>query len=461
MPLPPIDPPTDGEDSLGPDKQDEEEVYDRVHFLYARQWNRMKEYVKWFYAAIQQITMTGSVGTLEGAYQNYAPPNVAPCRIHLNSTQGGIIVTDYAGGLGSLLFGVSRDDGTDSYGFWANGLQLNSEPAAIFTGAGVPVQMLSGQTLGAQPAYVLDTDVELGLSQSILTLRTFGIDVMRVNAGGQLAVYDKTAPGFLLYSFLPDRGSNALRLTSAYAAYRALMPQADSMGSLGDSSNHWGGIYSTFFGTRMQTLIWAASVSINVSLGAYVALTLGGNTTITAISGGQSGTVVTLKLTQDGTGGRKLTMPGSVKTRGPFGLSPGAGLVDYLILQSDGANWIEIGRQLAQDLDRRNKTRDITAGGTIELKVGQDEKTQVLYTTTSLGASYHIDLAPGSNGDEWRLIFTEQDGVETTTVRGFSISPTGGANLTQFTLNKTMRGIIICYHDGTAWQVSIGNLSYT
>lgn len=460
MPLPPIDPPTDGEESLGPDKQDEEEVYDKVHFLYARQWNNMKRHVKWAYASIQQIALTGTVGTLDGAYQNYPSPDIAPCRIHINSTQGGVIITDYTAGLGSLLWGVSRDDGTSSYGFWTRGFQLNAEQSAIFTLAGVPVQMLSGQALGTQPGYVLDTDTELGLSQSVFALRTFGIPVFGVAGGGQIAVYDKTNPSFLLYSFLPDRGAGVLRLTSAYSSYRALMPQADLLGSLGDSSNHWGGIYSTLYGTRTQNITWAANVAVNVALGAYVTLTLGGDTTITAISGGQSGTVMTLKLTQDGTGSRLLTLPGSVKTRGPFGLSPGAGLVDYLILQYDGSSWVEIGRQLAQDLDRRNRTRDVTAGGTIELRVGEDEKTQAFYTTAPLTASFHIDLGPGVNGDEWRLIFTDQDGLETTTTYGFTVSPSGGSNLTAFTLNKTMRGQMLLYHDGTAWQTSIGNINY-
>ncbi len=314
--------------------------------------------------------------------------------------------------------------------------------------------MLSGQAAGVTPGYVFDTVTELGDTQPVLQLRTGNLECFRIESGGNMLVMDKQTPtAFVLYGFKPTLGTG-LRLYSQFPELRCLLPYLDKQGSLGDTSNRWRGVYSTLYSTATQALTWSASFAIHVGDGAYTTLTLTGDTTITAINGGASGTTATLKLTQDGSGSHKLTLPATVKTRGPFTLSLTAAAVDYLFLEYDGTNWIEVGRRVQEPLETRVTARDVSVGGVIEIKVGLDTRKQVFVGT--LAADFELRISPvgAVNGDEFLLIFPDTSGLVTTTTETFIVKTTGGSPMVTLADNKTLKGQMLLYHDGASWNAS-------
>lgn len=89
------------------------------------------------------------------------------------------------------------------------------------------------------------------------------------------------------------------------------------------------------------TLTDAATISWDCSGGYNRTVTLGGNRTL-SISNAVDGSVGVVKVTQDGTGSRTLTLPGSsVISGGYFALSTAPGFTDILIFIKNGTtyNW--------------------------------------------------------------------------------------------------------------------------
>lgn len=85
--------------------------------------------------------------------------------------------------------------------------------------------------------------------------------------------------------------------------------------------------------TRKQTVTFSGNPSIDVSLGDPIDMTLTGNVTAAALSGGIDGQKITLRLKQDATGGRTWAFTSSAR----FGtditaitLSTAANKTDYI-----------------------------------------------------------------------------------------------------------------------------------
>lgn len=75
--------------------------------------------------------------------------------------------------------------------------------------------------------------------------------------------------------------------------------------------------------------------------------TLTGNITVTLAAGIAMDDILTLKLTQDGTGNRTVTWPSNFKKAGgTLTLSTSAAAVDIISAKWDGTNWIEVSRSL-------------------------------------------------------------------------------------------------------------------
>lgn len=91
--------------------------------------------------------------------------------------------------------------------------------------------------------------------------------------------------------------------------------------------------------------------TFDVENGSFQTGTLTGNITpvVTAPKGNQAGVVLTIKLTQDGTGSRAFTAPSNVKLAGgAVTLTTTATTgVSILTFMFDGTNWVEIARSLA------------------------------------------------------------------------------------------------------------------
>ncbi len=91
----------------------------------------------------------------------------------------------------------------------------------------------------------------------------------------------------------------------------------------------------------------SGATTFNVANGKTVTATLTGNITVTLTAGEYKNQMLTLKLTQDGTGSRTVTWPGNFKKAGgSLTLSTAASAVDVITLKYDGTNWLEQSRAL-------------------------------------------------------------------------------------------------------------------
>lgn len=459
MPIPVIAEPTDAESSLGPDKQDLEEVPDKVHFLYAKQWNELKKYTKWAWTSLQQLDLSGAGGTLNAAYMNYAAGFRNPCRVQISSTQGRILVTDYnAPGLNSILFGFSASDGSGEWGAWTKGLQLPNNTDALFS-VGAPIRARSGIAGGdALPGYRLDTVNAMGVGQASLELADAGVRVWSVFSTGTLLAFDKAAPTQILWSLFPDTGaSQGLRLVSSYSNFRRLLPNGPGLGSVGASGDQWGAIFSYLYSTRRQTVTWAANLALTVASGALIKITLGGDTTITSIGGAEDGTQLALELTQ-GASPWLVTFPASVVLSGPYSPSKAAAAVDTLFFVYTGSQWREVGRCLAEPHELRIKERkvadgDLPSGGSVDLIVGVDAPLQTFEGTLPGNFTVNLSTTGAKKGDRFELAFPDSPGLTTDVAKVFTVNADVAYNYSQA---KTLKGKMLAYYTGTAWRIIFG-----
>lgn len=85
-----------------------------------------------------------------------------------------------------------------------------------------------------------------------------------------------------------------------------------------------------------------AGVTATTLVNSLFTATLTGNITIDAANmpvGAKAGTQVALRLTQDATGGRTLTLTGFKKSQGVLTLTTTANAVDIVVFMYDGTTW--------------------------------------------------------------------------------------------------------------------------
>ncbi|MCA6468801.1 MAG: hypothetical protein IM591_00240 [Chitinophagaceae bacterium] len=109
-----------------------------------------------------------------------------------------------------------------------------------------------------------------------------------------------------------------------------------------------GNVTATQYSATVQTLTDGATITFNANNGSNAVVTLGGNRTL-AFSNTRTGAYYTLRVIQDGTGGRTLAMPASVRVIGGGGgvvtLSTAANSVDLISFYFDGTNyWTSFGQ---------------------------------------------------------------------------------------------------------------------
>jgi parallel beta-helix repeat protein len=81
--------------------------------------------------------------------------------------------------------------------------------------------------------------------------------------------------------------------------------------------------------------------------GTTIAATLVGDITVTLPNGSFPSDVLTLRLTQDGTGSRKVNWPSNFKkSNGTLVLSTSPSAVDSITMMWSNTNWVEVGRAL-------------------------------------------------------------------------------------------------------------------
>jgi hypothetical protein len=100
------------------------------------------------------------------------------------------------------------------------------------------------------------------------------------------------------------------------------------------------------------TLIDGSTVNWNALTSPVAKVTLGGNRTFAAATGGVAGTFASLLVIQDGTGSRTLTWNAAYEFAADTAptLTTTANLGDLFVFRYNGAKWLEVGRNLALTL---------------------------------------------------------------------------------------------------------------
>ena len=100
------------------------------------------------------------------------------------------------------------------------------------------------------------------------------------------------------------------------------------------------------------TLTDASTVSWNALTSPVAKVTLAGNRTIAAASGGVAGQFVSLLIIQDGTGSRTVTWNAAYEFAADTAptLTTTAAKGDLFVFRYNGSKWLEVGRNLALTL---------------------------------------------------------------------------------------------------------------
>jgi len=461
MPLP-TPPPSRNIENLGPAKTDRDRAPDDTHYLKASEWNTAVDYILKMWTALDTLLLAGSTVQLQDAYANAAiGTSFDPVRIVLSNILKRIVVTDASPSLGSLLLGVSRSDGSDEYGFWPQGLRLSNQAAALHSGPNVSVRMQSGQANGSTPAFIFDTANGFAGANKLAVFRNSGVDMYSFGALGQFTVADPLGlPGSVLYGFVPSGTGGQVRLVSTLAGGGCLLPQAVATGRIGLASDPWRAVHARQHATSRANFAAAAGlVTVNALDGEIAEIQLDGDVDVD-ISNPEIGCTLTLVFIQDATGGHRVNLiAAALRLNRPFGVSQAPNALDSLTLRFTGVEWVEIGRsqEAAPELSIGDA---MLTGGNLILKAHRDAHTQSIAGTLAAAATIQIDPAGAANGDRVELIFEEATGLVTTAANTLTIKIFGGATLALFNQNKTLRGRVLLYHNGTEWKASYSGVSY-
>ena len=193
-----------------------------------------------------------------------------------------------------------------------------------------------------------------------------------------------------------------------------------------------GTVTSPIYASAPQNLTDAATISWNPANGLNANVTLGGNRTLSFSTAPASGSYGTLVVTQDGTGGRTLTLPsGTNKVLGSsstttIALSSAAGAKDILNFYYDGLTstyyWnVGQGYGTAATVAAVNLATGVT--GTLAVTNGGTGATSAGAALTALGAQASANLSTDMSADaastsKYPAVKTVKDYVDATVTSG-------------------------------------------
>lgn len=193
-----------------------------------------------------------------------------------------------------------------------------------------------------------------------------------------------------------------------------------------------GTVTSPIYASAPQNLTDAATISWNPANGLNANVTLGGNRTLSFSTAPASGSYGTLVVTQDGTGGRTLTLPsGTNKVLGSsstttIALSSAAGAKDILNFYYDGLTstyyWnVGQGYGTAATVAAVNLATGVT--GTLAVTNGGTGATSAGAALTALGAQASANLSTDMSADaastsKYPAVKTVKDYVDATVISG-------------------------------------------
>ena len=189
-----------------------------------------------------------------------------------------------------------------------------------------------------------------------------GVDSINLESGGGVTLDAGTASSGIIYE---DDGTEMLRIhnSSSDVIVEAKVQDKDIIfkgddGGSGvtaltlDMSNAGAAIFSAAAYNAEATLTDGATPSWNAITQPVAKITIAGNRTIGAASGGVAGAFISLLIIQDGTGSRTMTWNAAYEFASDTAptLTTTANLGDLFVFRYNGSKWLEVGRNLALTL---------------------------------------------------------------------------------------------------------------
>ena len=246
-----------------------------------------------------------------------------------NIVSGGNVVIADAGNIGSA-------SDTDALAISSAGVVTFSQKPVINSGVAIDNITIDGTEIDLSSG-----DLTVDVAGDI-TLDADGADVNVADGGTTFGQFTNSSSDFVINAAVQDKD---------------IIFKGDDGGSAItsltlDMSNAGAAIFSAAAYNAEATLTDASTVSWNAITQPVAKVTLGGNRTIGAASGGVAGAFISILVIQDGTGSRTVSWNAAYEFASDTAptLTTTASKGDLFVFRYNGSKWLEVGRNLALTL---------------------------------------------------------------------------------------------------------------
>jgi hypothetical protein len=242
-----------------------------------------------------------------------------------NIVSGGNVVIADAGNIGSA-------SDTDALAISSGGVVTFSQKPVINSGVAIDNITIDGTEIDLSSG-----DLTVDVAGDI-TLDADGADVNVADGGTTFGQFTNSSSDFVINAAVQDKD---------------IIFKGDDGGSAItsltlDMSNAGAAIFSAAAYNAEATLTDTSSISWNAITQPVAKVTLGGNRTLGAASGGVAGAFISLLIIQDGTGSRTVSFNNAyefAEDTAPT-LTTTASKGDLFVFRYNGSKWLEVGRNL-------------------------------------------------------------------------------------------------------------------
>ena len=246
-----------------------------------------------------------------------------------NIVSGGNVVIADAGNIGSA-------SDTDALAISSGGVVTFSQKPVINSGVAIDNITIDGTEIDLSSG-----DLTVDVAGDI-TLDADGADVNVADGGTTFGQFTNSSSDFVINAAVQDKD---------------IIFKGDDGGSAItsltlDMSNAGAAVFSAAAYNAEATLTDASTVTWNAITQPVCKVTLGGNRTIGAASGGVAGAFISILVIQDGTGSRTVSWNAAYEFAADTAptLTTTASKGDLFVFRYNGSKWLEVGRNLALTL---------------------------------------------------------------------------------------------------------------
>lgn len=238
---------------------------------------------------------------------------------------------------------------TNSYALWIAGGASRFD-GAITAGTAATISIKSSATANSTIGTTVDTSVDYTNGGSVFQINNNGASLVKFltgTFGGGFTAMNVYYSGSLAQGWQFNASNSISPVQNG-----DITPQTDlTSNRLGNSSTRWASVWAVQHAGVIQTIAAAPTVAVVPASGEEVRITLNHSTAITSmtINAGVAGEIITVKLTQDSTGGAALipnTWTNVQFVSGTFVTTITANAIDTVTLRYDttSSKWLEISR---------------------------------------------------------------------------------------------------------------------